>query len=168
MYMKRCIELASKETGNTYPNPLVGCIIVYKNKIIGQGSHKSYGNKHAEVNAINSVNNKDLLKYSTLYVNLEPCNHHGKTPPCTDLILKHKIKNIVIGSRDPNKMVEGGGIKRLESEGCNVKYGILENECNYLNLPRLIINVSLRTTIRILPVSFTVFLYKYILRKNRN
>ena len=133
MYMKRCIELASKETGNTYPNPLVGCIIVHKNKIIGQGSHQSYGNKHAEVNAINSVNNKDLLKYSTLYVNLEPCNHHGKTPPCTDLILKHKIKNIVIGSRDPNKMVEGGGIKRLESEGCNVKYGILENECNYLN-----------------------------------
>ena len=106
MYMKRCIELASKETGNTYPNPLVGCIIVYKNKIIGQGSHKSYGNKHAEVNAINSVNNKDLLKYSTLYVNLEPCNHHGKTPPCTDLILKHKIKNIVIGSRDPNKLVD--------------------------------------------------------------
>ena len=133
MYMKRCIELASKETGNTYPNPLVGCVIVHKNKIIGQGSHQSYGNKHAEVNAINNVNNKDLLKYSTLYVNLEPCNHHGKTPPCTDLILKHKIKNIVIGSRDPNVMVEGGGIERLESEGCNVKYGILENECNYLN-----------------------------------
>ena len=132
-YMKRCIELASKEIGNTYPNPLVGCVIVHQNKIIGEGSHKAYGDKHAEVNAINSVHNKDLLANSTLYVNLEPCNHHGKTPPCSDLILKYKIKNVVIGSIDPNKTVKGGGIKKLESNGCNVTYGILENECNYLN-----------------------------------
>ena len=89
-YMKRCIEIASKEIGNTYPNPLVGCIIVHENKIIGEGSHKRYGGKHAEVNAVNSVENKDLLKESTLYVNLEPCNHFGKTPPCTDLIIKYK------------------------------------------------------------------------------
>ena len=133
IYMKRCIELASKEIGNTYPNPLVGCVIVYENKIIGEGSHQAYGDKHAEVNAINSVNDKNLLKDSTLYVNLEPCNHYGKTPPCTDIILKYKIKNVVIGSSDPNRMVEGGGIKRLEANGCNVTYGMLENECNHLN-----------------------------------
>jgi len=132
-YMKRCIELASKEIGNTYPNPLVGCVIVHENKIIGEGSHKDYGDKHAEVNAINSVNDKNLLANSTLYVNLEPCNHHGKTPPCSDLILKYKIKNVVIGSIDPNKMVKGGGIEKLQSNGCNVTYGILEHECDYLN-----------------------------------
>lgn len=131
--MKRCIELASKEIGNTYPNPLVGCVIVYENKIIGEGSHQAYGDKHAEVNAINSVNDKNILKDSTLYVNLEPCNHYGKTPPCTDIILKYKIKNVVIGSSDPNRMVEGGGIERLEANGCNVTYGVLENECNHLN-----------------------------------
>lgn len=131
--MKRCIELASKEIGNTYPNPLVGCVIVYENKIIGEGSHQAYGDKHAEVNAINSVNDKNILKDSTLYVNLEPCNHYGKTPPCTDIILKYKIKNVVIGSSDPNRMVKGGGIERLEANGCNVTYGVLENECNHLN-----------------------------------
>ena len=131
--MKRCIELASKEIGNTYPNPLVGCVIVYENKIIGEGSHQAYGDKHAEVNAINSVSDKNILKDSTLYVNLEPCNHYGKTPPCTDIILKYKIKNVVIGSSDPNRMVEGGGIERLEANGCNVTYGVLENECNHLN-----------------------------------
>ncbi len=132
-YMKRCIEIASKETGNTYPNPLVGCVIVHENKIIGEGSHKIYGDKHAEVNAINSVDNKDLLMESTLYVNLEPCNHFGKTPPCTDLIIKYKIQNVIIGSRDPNSMVEGGGIEKLKSNGCNVKYGVLLDECDYLN-----------------------------------
>ena len=132
-YIKRCIELASKEIGNTYPNPLVGCVIVHENKIIGEGSHKTYGDEHAEVNAINSVNDKNLLAKSTLYVNLEPCNHYGKTPPCSDLILKYKIKNVVIGSIDPNKTVKGGGIEKLESNGCNVTYGILKNECDYLN-----------------------------------
>ena len=132
-YIKRCLELASKEIGNTYPNPLVGCVIVHENKIIGEGSHKTYGDEHAEVNAINSVNDKNLLAKSTLYVNLEPCNHFGKTPPCSDLILKYKIKNVVIGSIDPNKTVKGGGIEKLESNGCNVTYGILKNECDYLN-----------------------------------
>jgi len=132
-YMKRCLEIASKEIGNTYPNPLVGCVIVHENKIIGEGSHKKYGDKHAEVNAINNVKNKDLLKDSTLYVNLEPCNHFGKTPPCTDLIIKYKIQNIIIGSRDPNMMVEGGGVEKLKSNGCNVKDGVLLDECDYLN-----------------------------------
>ena len=133
IYMKRCIEIASKEIGNTYPNPLVGCVIVHENKIIGEGSHKKYGDKHAEVNAINSVDNKDLLRNSSLYVNLEPCNHFGKTPPCTDLIIKYKIQNIIIGSRDPNSLVEGGGVERLKSKGCNVKYGVLQDECDCLN-----------------------------------
>jgi diaminohydroxyphosphoribosylaminopyrimidine deaminase/5-amino-6-(5-phosphoribosylamino)uracil reductase len=133
IYMKRCIEIASKEIGNTYPNPLVGCVIVHENKIIGEGSHKKYGDKHAEVNAINSVDNKDLLRNSSLYVNLEPCNHFGKTPPCTDLIIKYKIQNIIIGSRDPNSFVEGGGVERLKSKGCNVKYGVLQDECDCLN-----------------------------------
>ena len=130
--MKRCIEIASKEIGNTYPNPLVGCVIVHENKIIGEGSHKRYGGKHAEVNAVNSVENKDLLKESTLYVNLEPCNHFGKTPPCTDLIIKYKIQNIIIGSIDPNSMVAGGGIQRLKDNGCNVEYGVLKDECDYM------------------------------------
>ena len=119
-YMKRCIELASKGIGKTYPNPMVGCVIVYNNKIIGEGSHEGYGCNHAEVNAINSVGDMGLLKKSTLYVNLEPCNHYGKTPPCTKLILEKGIKNVIIGSRDPNNLVKGGGIDTLISNGCNV------------------------------------------------
>ena len=132
-YMKRCIELASAAIGNTYPNPMVGCVIVHNNKIIGEGSHQEYGCNHAEVNAINNVVDKDLLKESTLYVNLEPCNHHGKTPPCTRLILERGIKNVIIGSKDPNKNVLGGGIKTLISNGCNVEYGIMKEECDLLN-----------------------------------
>ena len=132
-YMKRCIELASEGIGNTYPNPMVGCVIVYNNKIIGEGSHQKYGCNHAEVNAINSVVDKDLLKESTLYVNLEPCNHHGKTPPCTKLILEKGIKNVIIGSKDPNRNVLGGGIKTLISNGCNVEFGIMKKECDLLN-----------------------------------
>ena len=95
-YMKRCIELASEVIGNTYPNPMVGSVIVHNNKIIGEGSTKEHGCNHAEVEAINSVVNKDLLKESTLYVSLEPCNHYGKTPPCTKLILEKGIKNVII------------------------------------------------------------------------
>ena len=132
-YMKRCIELASKGIGKTYPNPMVGCVIVYNNKIIGEGSHEGYGCNHAEVNAINSVGDMGLLEKSTLYVNLEPCNHYGKTPPCTKLILEKGIKNVIIGSRDPNNLVKGGGIDTLISNGCNVKYGIMKDECDSLN-----------------------------------
>lgn len=132
-YMKRCIELASEGIGNTYPNPMVGCVIVHNNKIIGEGSHQEYGSNHAEVEAINSVVNKDLLKESTLYVSLEPCNHYGKTPPCTKLILEKGIKNVIIGSKDPNRNVLGGGINTLSSNGCNVEYGIMKEECDALN-----------------------------------
>tara|TARA_B100001057_G_scaffold479314_1_gene550802 strand:+ start:3385 stop:4404 length:1020 start_codon:yes stop_codon:yes gene_type:complete len=131
--MKRCIELASKNIGYTYPNPLVGSVLVYKDKIIGEGSHSKYGESHAEVNAINSVKDKSLLNDSTLYVNLEPCNHYGKTPPCTEAIINNNIKKVVIGSQDPNKLVNGSGIEKLRSNGCNVSVGIMNKECNELN-----------------------------------
>ena len=131
--MRRCIELASKNIGYTYPNPLVGSVVVCDNKIIGEGSHERYGESHAEVNAINSVKDKRLLKNSTLYVNLEPCNHYGKTPPCTEAIINNNIKKVVIGSQDPNKLVNGSGIEKLRSSGCNVSVGILDKECDELN-----------------------------------
>ena len=131
--MGRCIELASKNIGYTYPNPLVGSVIVCDNKIIGEGSHEKYGESHAEVNAINSVEDKRLLKNSTLYVNLEPCNHYGKTPPCTEAIINNNIKKVVIGSQDPNKLVDGSGIEKLRSSGCDVSVGILDKECDELN-----------------------------------
>ena len=132
-FMKRCIDLASKGLGYTYPNPLVGSVIVHDNKIIGEGYHAKYGESHAEVNAINSVGDKELLRESTLYVNLEPCNHHGKTPPCTEAIINNNIKRIVIGSRDPNRLVDGSGIDKLRSSGCDVVVGVMELECSNLN-----------------------------------
>jgi len=131
--MGRCLDLASKGTGMTSPNPMVGAIIVSNNKIIGEGYHKSYGEVHAEVQAINSVKNKGLLKGSTLYVNLEPCNHFGKTPPCTDLIIKKEISKVVIGTHDPNPKVSGKGINKLIKNKVEVKVNVLEDECNNLN-----------------------------------
>ena len=132
-YMKRCLELAVKGLGHVAPNPMVGCVIVYEDEIIGEGYHEQYGQAHAEVNAINSVKNKDLLKKSTLYVNLEPCSHFGKTPPCADLITEHKIPYVVIGSMDTNSLVSGRGIEKLAKAGIEVKVGILEEECKKLN-----------------------------------
>lgn len=132
-YIKRCIELAKNGLGTTYPNPLVGSVIVYDNKIIGEGWHKKAGEAHAEVNAINSVKDKSLLPKSTIYVSLEPCSHFGKTPPCCDLIIANSILNIVIGTTDPFAKVSGNGIKRLQESGKNVIVGVLENECNDLN-----------------------------------
>ncbi len=132
-YIKRCIELAKNGLGTTYPNPLVGCVIVYENKIIGEGWHKKSGEAHAEVVAINSVKDKLLLSKSTIYVSLEPCSHFGKTPPCADLIVKYKIPNVVIGTIDPNSKVAGTGVKKLLEAGINVTVGILEDECNELN-----------------------------------
>lgn len=132
-YIKRCIDLAKNGLGTTYPNPLVGSVIVFENTIIGEGWHKKSGESHAEVNAINSVKNKELLSKSTLYVNLEPCSHFGKTPPCADLILKNKIPNVVIGTFDPNSKVAGKGIQKLKEHGVNVTVGILDEECNELN-----------------------------------
>ena len=131
--MQRCIELASKAMGCVSPNPMVGSVIVYNNKIIGEGYHEKYGSHHAEVNAINSVKDKSLLFKSTLYVNLEPCAHFGKTPPCSDLIIQNKIPEVVIGCVDTFSEVSGKGIERMRSVGIDVKVGVLENESRELN-----------------------------------
>ena len=128
-YIKRCIEIAKNGLGSTRPNPMVGSIIVYNNQIISEGYTSTYGGNHAEVNAIHDVKDKSLLKKATLYVTLEPCSHFGKTPPCSDLILKHKIPNVVIGCLDDNPKVAGKGIEKLKNSGCNVTIGVLENEC---------------------------------------
>ena len=132
-YIKRCIELAQNGLGTTYPNPMVGSIIVYEDKIIGEGWHKKAGEPHAEVNAVRSVKDKSLLKKATIYVSLEPCSHFGKTPPCCDLIIANEIPNVVVGTVDPNEKVAGNGIKKLIAAGVNVVVGVLEKECNELN-----------------------------------
>lgn len=133
VYMKRCIEIAGAGRAYASPNPLVGAVIVNDGKIIGEGFHAVCGEAHAEVNAINSVRDKELLSKSTLYVNLEPCCHHGKTSPCTELILKYRIPEIVIGCVDSNPKVKGMGIKCLRENGCKVRINVLEKECYYLN-----------------------------------
>jgi diaminohydroxyphosphoribosylaminopyrimidine deaminase/5-amino-6-(5-phosphoribosylamino)uracil reductase len=132
-FMRRCIELASKAEGFTYPNPLVGSVIVYDDKILGEGYHLRSGEAHAEVNAINSVTDKSKLKHSTLYVNLEPCSHFGKTPPCADYIISNAIQRIVIGTFDTSEKVSGQGVKKLSDAGCDVKVGVLDDECRKLN-----------------------------------
>lgn len=132
-YIKRCIELAKNGLGTTYPNPLVGSVIVHNDEIIGEGWHKKSGGPHAEVNAVNSVKDKSLLSKSTIYVSLEPCSHFGKTPPCCDLIIANNIPNVVIGTVDPNEKVAGKGIKKLIETGKEVIIGVLEDECNELN-----------------------------------
>jgi diaminohydroxyphosphoribosylaminopyrimidine deaminase / 5-amino-6-(5-phosphoribosylamino)uracil reductase len=132
-FMVRALELAELGKGNVAPNPMVGCVIVNNGKIIGEGYHQEYGKAHAEVNAINSVKNRELLPESTLYVVLEPCSHFGKTPPCSDLIVKEKIPNVVIGTSDPFDKVAGSGIEKLKKAGCNVEVGVLEEECKDLN-----------------------------------
>ena len=134
-YIHRCLQLAELGKGNVAPNPMVGAVLVYDEKIIGEGYHKTFGEPHAEVNCINSVleQNKSLIEKSKLYVSLEPCIHYGKTPPCTDLIIKNKILKVIIGCRDVFKKVDGKGIQKLQAEGVEVITGILENECIELN-----------------------------------
>ncbi len=133
IYLNRCLELALIGAGSVSPNPLVGCVIVHNNLIIGEGWHQKFGGPHAEVNAIQSVQNKELLPQSTLYVNLEPCCHFGKTPPCTNLILQSGIKKVVVGMVDPNPAVAGNGISQLRQNGVEVITGILTAECTELN-----------------------------------
>jgi len=128
-YIKRCIEIAKNGLGITRPNPMVGCVIVHENKVIGEGFTSAYGGNHAEVNAITSVTDKSLLKKSTLYVTLEPCCHFGKTPPCSDLIIKHQIPRVVIGTIDTHSKVAGKGIEKLKNSGCDVVVDVLENAC---------------------------------------
>lgn len=131
--MERCLQLAKNGLGQTYPNPLVGCVIVHEGKIIGEGWHQKAGTGHAEVNAINSVKQPELLKNATLYVNLEPCSHYGKTPPCSQLIIKKGIPRVVVGITDPNPKVAGRGIQQLREAEIEVKVGCLSNKCTELN-----------------------------------
>jgi diaminohydroxyphosphoribosylaminopyrimidine deaminase/5-amino-6-(5-phosphoribosylamino)uracil reductase len=127
--MKRALQLAKNGLGSSAPNPMVGAVIVLENKIIGEGYTSAYGGPHAEVNAINSVKDKELLVEAILYVTLEPCSHHGKTPPCVDLIVKYKIPKVFIGILDPHDKVAGKGVKRLKEAGCNVTVRVLAKEC---------------------------------------
>lgn len=133
--MRRCLELAKLGKGKVAPNPMVGAVLVYEGKIIGEGYHECYGQAHAEVNCINSVMevNKHLISLSTIYVSLEPCAHFGKTPPCCDLIVQKQIRRAVIGCRDPFKQVDGRGIEGLKQAGVEVVLGVLEGECIELN-----------------------------------
>jgi diaminohydroxyphosphoribosylaminopyrimidine deaminase/5-amino-6-(5-phosphoribosylamino)uracil reductase len=132
-FMQRCLTLAKGGEGTVSPNPLVGCVIVRENKIIGEGFHRTFGGPHAEVLAIASVKDKDLLTGSTLFVSLEPCSHHGKTPPCTDLIIRSRIPRVVVGMIDPFPAVAGKGVEQLRLEGIEVETGILEKECREMN-----------------------------------
>ncbi len=139
LYMQSCLELAKQGIGHVSPNPMVGCVIVHENQIIGEGYHQKFGEAHAEVNAINDVLARfgdeaaPLLKNATAYVNLEPCSHFGKTPPCADLLVKHQLKKVVIGNTDPFEGVNGKGILKLKNAGIIVKAGVLEAECTYFN-----------------------------------
>ena len=132
-FIDKCISLARKGALDVSPNPMVGCVIVNDGEIIGEGYHKKYGKNHAEVNAIHSVKDKSELKNSILYVNLEPCCHHGKTPPCTDLIVKYNIPKVVLGCIDTFSKVSGQGIKKLKDNSVEVIYGVLEKDCIELN-----------------------------------
>ncbi len=132
-YMMRCLELARLGMGKTYPNPMVGSVIVYKDKIVGEGYHQIGGGPHAEVNALSSVTDKKVLSDSVLYVNLEPCSHYGKTPPCTKLIIENKLPRVVIGCKDPFLDVNGEGIHQLIEAGIDVTVGVLEKESIDLN-----------------------------------
>lgn len=134
-FMRRCLQLARCGAGAVAPNPMVGSVIVHDGKIIGEGFHQKVGDKHAEVSAIESVRpeNKQLLPHSTLYVNLEPCSHHGRTPPCSTRIMEEGIPNVVVGAGDPSREVSGGGMALLQEAGVTVVAGIMEAECRALN-----------------------------------
>lgn len=133
--MQRCLQLAVLGAGKVAPNPMVGAVLVYGDRIIGEGWHMQFGGPHAEPNCISSVAEADrpLVKESTLYVSLEPCAHFGKTPPCADLIIQHNIKKVVVGCRDPFEEVNGKGIEKLKTAGIEVTVGVLEKECIDLN-----------------------------------
>ncbi|MEO6539752.1 MAG: bifunctional diaminohydroxyphosphoribosylaminopyrimidine deaminase/5-amino-6-(5-phosphoribosylamino)uracil reductase RibD, partial [Ferruginibacter sp.] len=133
--MQRCLQLAAMGAGQVAPNPMVGAVLVYADRIIGEGYHQQYGAAHAEVNCINSVADADktFIEKSTLYVSLEPCAHFGKTSPCADLIIANKIPEVVIGCRDSFVEVSGKGIEKLQQAGIQVTIGVLENECLALN-----------------------------------
>ncbi|UJP67016.1 bifunctional diaminohydroxyphosphoribosylaminopyrimidine deaminase/5-amino-6-(5-phosphoribosylamino)uracil reductase RibD [Mongoliitalea daihaiensis] len=131
--MHRALELAELGRGHVSPNPMVGCVIVHQGKVIGEGFHEIYGGPHAEPNAINQVDDFDLLKTSTVYVTLEPCAHWGKTPPCADLLIKHQVQRVVIGAIDSNPLVGGKSIQRMKDAGIEVLNGVLEKEVREQN-----------------------------------
>lgn len=131
--MRRAIELAALGLGSTSPNPLVGCVLVKDGQIIGEGYHQQYGQAHAEVNAVKSVNNPEDVKGATAYVTLEPCTFHGNTPPCTDLLIKHQVGKVIIGVLDPHERVNGTGVERLRAHGIEVETGLLEEEYQLVN-----------------------------------
>ena len=133
LFMQRALDLAQLSIGAVSPNPMVGCVIVHHNKIIGEGRHERYGAAHAEVNAVASVDDPLLLSDSTVYVNLEPCSHFGKTPPCADMLVKHRVKKVVIANIDPNPLVSGKGIEKLKAARIEVVTGILETQGRELN-----------------------------------
>ena len=135
LYMHRCLQLAKLAAGNVAPNPMVGAVLVHDEKIIGEGYHEKFGGPHAEVNCLNSVKEEDKknISKSALYVSLEPCSHFGKTPPCTDLIIRNKIPKVIIGCKDLFKEVDGRGIKKLQDAGVQVVTGVLEEECRRIN-----------------------------------
>lgn len=139
LYLRRCLELASLGIGNVSPNPMVGCVIVCDDKIIGEGYHAKFGAAHAEVNAVKTVFERFadqaplLLSKSTVYVSLEPCAHFGKTPPCADLLIRHQVKKVVIGNPDPFADVDGKGIEKLKAAGIEVISGVLEDAGTHLN-----------------------------------
>ncbi len=133
IYMKQATELAKRGAGFVNPNPLVGAVIVKDGKVIGQGWHAKYGQLHAERNAFASLENQEDAEGATIYVTLEPCCHYGKTPPCTEAIIEHGIKRVVIGSADPNPLVSGKGEQILRSQGIDVESGVLREECDKLN-----------------------------------
>ena len=132
-YMSRCLQLAQYGVGYVAPNPMVGAVLVYDDRIIGEGYHHHFGEAHAEPNAINSVKQPELLQDATLYVSLEPCSHYGKTPPCADLIVNSGISRVVIGTLDPNPKVSGRGVEVLQEAGIEVLVGVMEKECRELN-----------------------------------
>jgi len=132
-FLRRCLQLAQFGAGKVAPNPMVGCVIVIKDQIIGEGYHMHYGGAHAEVNAIQSVEDKAMLSRATVYVSLEPCAHFGKTPPCADLLVQYKVKQVVVGCLDSHAQVAGKGIEKLKLAGIEVLVGVLENECMELN-----------------------------------
>jgi diaminohydroxyphosphoribosylaminopyrimidine deaminase/5-amino-6-(5-phosphoribosylamino)uracil reductase len=132
-FMARAIELALLGLGKVSPNPLVGCVIVHEGRIIGEGWHRAYGEAHAEAAAVQSVQDKRLLQASTVYVTLEPCTHHGKTPPCADMLIEHAVRRVVVGSVDSNPKVTGGGVAKLKAAGIDVATGVLEDACRYMN-----------------------------------
>lgn len=143
-YMRRCIQLAKNGLYTVSPNPMVGAVIVCDGRIIGEGYHIRCGEAHAEVNAIRSVKDTSLLKRSTIYISLEPCSHHGKTPPCADLIIEKQIPRIIIGCQDPFSQVSGQGIKKLRDAGREVIVGVLEQDCRYLIRRFITFNTFLR------------------------